>query len=270
MSRENVELVRRMCAAFATRDWDAAIAPLSEDVEWDAITHGGWPDGDIGRGREAVQDFFRRFFGAFDEYDVEFERFFDVGDHVLVDVRDQGRGKGSGVLVERVWAQVWTMRGGEVVRFEAYRDRQEARAALGLPTGPEATAIERWVDLWNDWDVEGMMGLLHPDVEIEALRSALEDTSYRGHEGARRFFSDSEESWQSLSVEPGEITEVGGRLVTTARLSLLARESHVPVEQDIGFVWEFEDGLIRSVRTYLDPSEAYEAAAAAPGYSAER
>jgi hypothetical protein len=53
-----------------------------------------------------------------------------AGDEVLVLVRDRGRGKGSGALVERSWAQLWTVRVGEVVRFRPYADREAALAMV--------------------------------------------------------------------------------------------------------------------------------------------
>jgi uncharacterized protein len=104
-------------------------------VESDAATHADWPEGRAFTGREGVQDFFRRFMGAWNDYEVEFEDFRDAGDEVLVLVRDGGRGRASGVPVERSWAQLWTVRDGRVARFEAYKDREEAWRAAGLEPG---------------------------------------------------------------------------------------------------------------------------------------
>jgi ketosteroid isomerase-like protein len=132
MSRENVDIVRGMCEAFARGDWEAGVRPLDPDVVWDTTTMGVWPEAEVLTGREAVIDFFRRFLGTWDEYHADFEDYVDAGDHVVVTIRDGGRGKGSGVEVERRFAQLWTVRGGSVVAFRAYESRAEAlRAAEG-------------------------------------------------------------------------------------------------------------------------------------------
>lgn len=132
MSRDAVEIVRAMCEAFARGDWAGGARPLHPHVEWDTTTMGVWPEAEVLHGRESVLSFFRRFLGTWEEYHAEFDDYVEIGDHVVVSVRDGGRGRGSGVEVERRFAQVWTVRDGAVVRFRAYPDRDSAlRAATG-------------------------------------------------------------------------------------------------------------------------------------------
>ena len=52
------------------------------------------------------------------------------GERILALVRWEGSGKESGVEMEARGAHLWTFRDGLVVRFDVYRDREEARAAL--------------------------------------------------------------------------------------------------------------------------------------------
>ena len=129
MSAENVEIVRRMCEAYARRDWDAATEALDPDIVWDASTYTSWPDSPAFRGREGVRDFFRRFLGTWESYEVEFSEFIDAGDAVVAVVHDRGIGKGSGVEVSRTFAQLWRVRDGKAVEFTAYPDREAALAA---------------------------------------------------------------------------------------------------------------------------------------------
>ena len=129
MAPDNVATVRSMCEAFARGDWAAATQPLDADVEWDTTTMGVWPEAEVLHGREAVLDFFRRFLGTWQEYHASFDDYEAVGDHVVVSIRDGGRGRGSGVEVERSFAQLWTVRDGSVVRFQAYPDRPAALQA---------------------------------------------------------------------------------------------------------------------------------------------
>ena len=59
------------------------------------------------------------------------EEFIPIGNRILVFVRWSGRGKGSGAQIEAEGAHLWTFRDGLVVHYGVYRDRDEARAALG-------------------------------------------------------------------------------------------------------------------------------------------
>jgi ketosteroid isomerase-like protein len=51
---------------------------------------------------------------------------------VLVSVRQRGVGTTSGVETELRYFQLWSFRGGKVIRMESTRDRAEALEAAGL------------------------------------------------------------------------------------------------------------------------------------------
>jgi ketosteroid isomerase-like protein len=95
-------------------------------------TYRAWPEAEISRGREGVLEFFRRFLGTWTDYHAEFDDFVEADGEVVVTVRDGGRGKGSGAVVEREWAQVWTVEEGLMVRFRPFESRAEALEAVGL------------------------------------------------------------------------------------------------------------------------------------------
>jgi ketosteroid isomerase-like protein len=61
---------------------------------------------------------------------LEAEELIESGDRILVLVRWRGRGKGSGIEMDAGGAHIWTFRDGLVIRFEVYRDRDQARAAV--------------------------------------------------------------------------------------------------------------------------------------------
>jgi ketosteroid isomerase-like protein len=61
---------------------------------------------------------------------IEAEEYIPSGDRILVLIHWTGRGKGSGAQIEGAGAHLWTFRDGLVVRYEVYRDRDQARAAL--------------------------------------------------------------------------------------------------------------------------------------------
>ena len=61
---------------------------------------------------------------------IRAEEFIVSENRVLVMITWTGRGRGSGAEMEAGGAHLWTFRNGLVVRYEVYRDRDEARAAL--------------------------------------------------------------------------------------------------------------------------------------------
>jgi ketosteroid isomerase-like protein len=61
---------------------------------------------------------------------IELDELIPREQRVLALVRWRGRGKESGVEMEASGAHLWTFRKGLVVRFDVYRDRDEARSAL--------------------------------------------------------------------------------------------------------------------------------------------
>ena len=66
------------------------------------------------------------------DFRFEPERFFDVGERVVVFVRVSGAAKGSGPALAISTAHVLTLRDGRVTRTEIFLDRAEALGAVGL------------------------------------------------------------------------------------------------------------------------------------------
>jgi ketosteroid isomerase-like protein len=137
MSRENVEVVRRVYVAAACRDSPTVLALYDADVELDpsrlqfAGLAGG--DGGIYRGHEGLRSFFREWHEAWEAIDYDFEELIDAGDeHVISVVTRHARGRASGAEVERPLALVWTLQGNKVARVVWYLSRAEALEAVGL------------------------------------------------------------------------------------------------------------------------------------------
>ena len=80
-----------------------------------------------------MREAFRIWLGTWEDYRQELEEIIDTpGDEVIVLVREFGRGKGSGIEVERPIAAMWTLRDRKAVRIRFYPDRDAALEALGL------------------------------------------------------------------------------------------------------------------------------------------
>ena len=126
MSQENVEIARNAWTA------DAFFALFDEYIVMDsrASPVPGLPIVEMGRDK-AIKGF-QRYWGTWDEYAIDPVEFIDAGQSVVVVVREHGRGKGSGVPVEGENFQLWTFRGGKLIRWEPFRSKAEALEAAGL------------------------------------------------------------------------------------------------------------------------------------------
>ena len=131
MSRENVEVVRAMWAAYAIGDAEASLAAYAADTVWDDTRYR--PDGAVHVGHSALIDVVRTWRGAWDRYEIEAEEVLDAGgDRVAVVLRETGVGKGAGVELTNRWGQVTTLRDGKIVHTMVYRTPEEALQAAGL------------------------------------------------------------------------------------------------------------------------------------------
>jgi ketosteroid isomerase-like protein len=142
MSEENVEIVRRIIEDFIAGasefDSDGTLTKLAgedlfdPDIEWDAS---GSPMPDIGgvyRGKNEVRQFWREWLAAWETIEFEYE-LVDAGDSVVALIDQRMRGRSTGIEVPfGKYAQVWTLRDGLLVHWEAYASQSEALEAAGL------------------------------------------------------------------------------------------------------------------------------------------
>jgi ketosteroid isomerase-like protein len=133
MSRENVELVRRVYALLDQGDaavWDLAPPEFVLDFSRRLI------DPVVLRGREQVRAWSEREVAevwAGGHTGWQPEELIDAGDKVLAFIRTSGRGKASGIEVEAYVWNVWTFRDGQPAEWTYFgEDRAAALEAVGL------------------------------------------------------------------------------------------------------------------------------------------
>jgi ketosteroid isomerase-like protein len=132
MSQENVELVSEAVDAFNRRDFDAFIARVHPDVEWDDTE--GFPGvRGVYRGRAGVREWWKAWLEARERIHFEVEEITEGSDgRVLVGGLVTGRGRGSGVETEaRSWYVGW-FQDGKLARWKLCWARDDAIEAAGL------------------------------------------------------------------------------------------------------------------------------------------
>ena len=126
MSREGVEIVRRMYEAFHGGDAAGALACFDPEVVVDASRR---VDGGVGHGREELNAIIGRWLGTWEEWREEIEEMRDLGSRVYVVATQRGRGKGSGIEVENRYALLYEVQGDKITRMTLYNDPAEALEA---------------------------------------------------------------------------------------------------------------------------------------------
>jgi uncharacterized protein len=132
VSKENLELVQSAFEAWNRGDLEGFAEHAAEDVAWVEVT--GRPDALASerRGRAQMREGLGALFDAFESYHLDLRELHDLGDRVVAIVREVARGRASGVEIDGRWGYVITLRDGEMVRIEAYRDPDLALEATGL------------------------------------------------------------------------------------------------------------------------------------------
>ena len=124
-------------------------------------------------------------------------------------------------------------------------------------------AFKRGLEAGNRGDVETLLQELDPVVEWHSALHALlggEQTVFRGHDGVREMIEDINETFGGFQIEISEIRDLGDRLVAIGRTRARGQASGAETETPFALVTEVKNGKTVSVRGYLDPKQALEAA----------
>ena len=132
MSRENVEVVRRVYEAWNEGDFPAFFGAMDPEIEL-VLPESGMNAG-TRRGRRGMRQLMESYVESFEDFQVEPEEFFEAGDQVVAFVRNSGRGRASGIETANRPAHLLTLRGGKILRLEVFpeRERHAALEAVGL------------------------------------------------------------------------------------------------------------------------------------------
>jgi ketosteroid isomerase-like protein len=129
---ETMDLARRLMDALSKHELDAMLDLSHPSVEWHsffaALGHGS--DG-VYRGHEGTRQYVRDLDDAWDAVWAEVDDGVAVGEVALLVGRIHFRGKESGVETESATGWVLRFSGGKLIRFDAFRDPDQAIAGLG-------------------------------------------------------------------------------------------------------------------------------------------
>jgi ketosteroid isomerase-like protein len=132
MSEQNVEAIRSVYERWGEGDFrDTELF----DPYVVLVLAADFPDPGPYLGREEVTKYMRGFLEPWSRLTIEAEEITAAGDSVVVGVLQRAAGAGSGAPTELRYFQVWSFRGGKVIRLENLRGRSEALEAAGVRSG---------------------------------------------------------------------------------------------------------------------------------------
>jgi ketosteroid isomerase-like protein len=137
MSRENIEIVRRLFEEFQADmergDPGAFFDPETVADDYEFITAVPLEGRSVWRGREGFAEFMRAWTEDFEDWSIRLERLIDADDDRVVALTHQSAtGKASGAPVELNLGTVTELQDGRVVRMRNYLTHAEALEAAGL------------------------------------------------------------------------------------------------------------------------------------------
>jgi uncharacterized protein len=128
--QENIEVVRRLHERLNSGDIDGVVELCEPAFHLDMSERVFNPE--IYEGHEGIRRFYADVRDIWERYAWAPEELLDAQPHVVALVRAQGRGRGSGLEIDRRIALVWTFAAGQATALRLYVDRTKALEAAGL------------------------------------------------------------------------------------------------------------------------------------------
>jgi ketosteroid isomerase-like protein len=116
---EGSDFAARVYSAINARDREAIRALSAPDIVVGTTV-------EAYRGAEAVLEWMDEGDDAFDDFTIELLEVEELGGHVVVSMRQRGRGKVSGADVDHRFTHVWTLRDGRAIRLQSFAHHDDA------------------------------------------------------------------------------------------------------------------------------------------------
>ena len=127
MSKENVELVQAIYAAFGAGDVPGVVGRMSPEIVWNEAENFPYADRNPYLGPEAIlTGVFARLGTDWEGFAAVPDEYLDAGDTVVVLGRYHGTFKATGEMLDAQLVHVWRLEDGKAVAFQQYTDTLQA------------------------------------------------------------------------------------------------------------------------------------------------
>jgi ketosteroid isomerase-like protein len=112
-------------------------------------------------------------------------------------------------------------------------------------------------DAYGSGDMEAVLALADPEIEIYMPSDLPNSGTFQGHDGYLTWIGNWLEAWEDFSIDVRAMEPVGDRhVVSAAHQSAVGKGSGVPVEMDVAYVAEIRDEKIAALQLYITREEA--------------
>ena len=129
MTERPIDIVRRVYDGWSQGDFSRGAELFDEATVFILRPH--FADAGIYVGSEQMQRYMRSLLEPWEHLTITALELTEAGDTVVAEVEQSGAGERSGAMTSFTYFQVWTFRGGTLVRLENIMDRAQVREALG-------------------------------------------------------------------------------------------------------------------------------------------
>ena len=129
-----------------------------------------------------------------------------------------------------------------------------------------ARSSRRFADAFNRRDFDVLRPFLHPEFEFEGAESLVGGyfpdlpKVHRGPENYRHMFETLIDSWEQLTIQSEEVTDLGDRLLGVSRITGRGKVSGIALDIPLFQVITLRDGMILRQRDFVERETALEAA----------
>jgi ketosteroid isomerase-like protein len=123
--------------------------------------------------------------------------------------------------------------------------------------------VRQGVEIYNARDAEASLAFFDPDCEWHPFLSAEVEgaPAYRGHEGLRQWFRDTDEMFSEVAWRVEEVRDLGdGRVLVLGHIHARGRASGAEVSSQIGHLFEFRERRVLRGWAYPSHEQALRAA----------
>ena len=119
--------------------------------------------------------------------------------------------------------------------------------------------MRRFVELWNDGDLDAFAGPFAADSELITDPSWMEPGPFRGRAAIGRWFEGLQESWDAETLVLRQLFEADEKAVVRLEWEVRGRTSGIETELDVTSVNTIADGQIVRQQYFFDHAEALKA-----------
>ena len=128
-----------------------------------------------------------------------------------------------------------------------------------MPEGDKEVVHEIYERL-NEGDVDGVIALCSPDLEMDMSERVFNPDTYSGEAGIRRFYQGVRDAWETYRWDVEDMLVSGDSVVAMLHCHGQSREGGPDVDWRVAWVWRFRGVQPISVRFYREREAALEAA----------